>query len=315
MRTIVHLSDLHFGRVDAALIEPLVAIVQSLAPDVVAVSGDLTQRARTVEFEQARAFLDRLPSPQIIVPGNHDVPLYDVVTRFVRPLGRYRRYITRDLEPWYADDELAVVGVNTARSLTFKHGRINEAQITRVEARMRSLREQTIRVVVTHHPLDVAPGSPEGEVVRRAALVRESRWMADCDLLLAGHLHTGSAALGRPQSDDAGGGPVIVQAGTATSTRERRRAQFVQRHRSRAAAVARHALPLARGRSPFRARKERRLRALEWGLEARRRARRRRVVSASAIAWIACAATFVRIGRSAFARGSLWVTVRTPANG
>ena len=83
MRTIVHLSDLHFGRTDDALLTPLASVIAKLAPDLIAVSGDLTQRARTAEFQAARAFLDRLPKPQIIVPGNHDVPLHNVFTRFI----------------------------------------------------------------------------------------------------------------------------------------------------------------------------------------------------------------------------------------
>ena len=105
MRTIVHLSDLHFGRVDHALLDPLVAAVSAACPDVIAVSGDLTQRARNSQFREARAFLDRLPTPQIVVPGNHDVPLHDVFSRFVRPLEKFRRIITKDIQPSYVDEE------------------------------------------------------------------------------------------------------------------------------------------------------------------------------------------------------------------
>src|SRR3954470_9400307 len=98
MRTLVHLSDLHFGRVDPALLDPLRELVQALAPDLVVVSGDLTQRARTEQFEAARGWLDSLPGPQIIVPGNHDIALYNVFRRFVHPLKRYKRYITDELD-------------------------------------------------------------------------------------------------------------------------------------------------------------------------------------------------------------------------
>src|SRR5712691_1839723 len=120
MRTLVHLSDLHFGRVDEQLISPLISAVTEINPDLVAVSGDLTQRARSAQFEQARAFLDSLPQPQIVVPGNHDVPLHNVFIRFLWPLHKYKRYITDDLQPVYVDDEMVVVGVNTARSFVFK---------------------------------------------------------------------------------------------------------------------------------------------------------------------------------------------------
>src|SRR5258705_9934060 len=122
MRTIVHLSDLHFGRVDHDLLDPLIQSVVAIKPDLVAVSGDLTQRARSHQFREARAFLDRLPQPQIVVPGNHDVPLHNVFSRFLQPLEKYRRYITVDLQPFFTDEEIAVLGVNTARSLTIKGG-------------------------------------------------------------------------------------------------------------------------------------------------------------------------------------------------
>lgn len=90
MRTIVHLSDIHFGRVDTSVVTPLINTVTSLRPDLVAVSGDLTQRARVSEFTHARRFLDTLPHPQIVVPGNHDVPLHNIFSRFSHPLERYR---------------------------------------------------------------------------------------------------------------------------------------------------------------------------------------------------------------------------------
>jgi len=221
MRTLVHLSDLHFGRADASLLDPLVTLVQSLAPDLIAVSGDLTQRARTSQFKAARAFLDRLPIPQIIVPGNHDVPLYDVVTRFARPLARYRRYITDDLEPWFIDEEIAVLGINTARALTFKHGRINEAQIDRMQERLCSLPRSMTKVIVTHHPFDLPIGYGAGELVGRAALAREWLSACECDVLLAGHLHLGGAGEGSLRRGALGHEPLIVQAGTATSTRGR----------------------------------------------------------------------------------------------
>lgn len=98
MRTIVHLSDLHFGRVDLTVVAALIETVTKIKPDLVAVSGDLTQRARSHQFKEARTFLDKLPTPQIVVPGNHDVPLHNVFARFLKPLTKYRRYITPDLK-------------------------------------------------------------------------------------------------------------------------------------------------------------------------------------------------------------------------
>src|SRR5688572_20355637 len=136
MRKIVHISDLHFGAADPQVAERLAAAIDEVGPDLVVVSGDLTQRARTDQFLEARSFLDRLKFPQLIVPGNHDVPLYNVFDRFVNPLENFRRYITADLEPFHTDEEIAVAGVNTTRSLTIKGGSISRSQIEAVRSRM-----------------------------------------------------------------------------------------------------------------------------------------------------------------------------------
>lgn len=101
MKKIAHISDLHFGANDAAVVEGLVADIQRLSPDLVAVSGDLTQRASSAEFRAARAFLRRLPRPVLVTPGNHDVPLWDVFRRFASPLARFQKYVTRDLAPFH----------------------------------------------------------------------------------------------------------------------------------------------------------------------------------------------------------------------
>jgi 3',5'-cyclic AMP phosphodiesterase CpdA len=132
-RTIVHLSDLHFGRIDPAIPDALLRSVREAAPDLVAVSGDLTQRARSVEFLQARDFLDRLPGRLIVVPGNHDVPaIGNPYMRFFAGWRRFRKYIHPDLEQTFADEAMAVVGLNTARALAWKGGRINAEQMESV---------------------------------------------------------------------------------------------------------------------------------------------------------------------------------------
>ncbi|CAN7462771.1 metallophosphoesterase [Pseudoduganella sp. LjRoot289] len=221
MRTLVHLSDLHFGRVDEALLAPLKACVESLRPDVVVVSGDLTQRARSEQFKQARAWLDTLPGPQIVVPGNHDIPLYNVVARFFTPLVKYRRHVTADLAPEYVDDEIAVLGLNTARSLTFKDGRVNREQIGRLQERFNALPEGLTHVVVTHHPFDLPEHFDEDELVDRAPMAMQAFARCGVDLLLAGHLHSSHAGNSAHRYKIAGYAALVVQAGTATSTRKR----------------------------------------------------------------------------------------------
>ncbi|MDQ3117491.1 MAG: metallophosphoesterase, partial [Verrucomicrobiota bacterium] len=220
MRTLLHLSDLHFGRVDAALIEPLLAAAHALAPDLVVVSGDFTQRARRMEYRAARTFLGRMPEPQLVVPGNHDIPLWDVVRRFVSPLGRYRHYISPDLMPFYQDDEIAVLGINTARSLTRKYGRINQRQVEEAGTILAGARPDAVKVVVTHHPFDVPAGS-RSRLVGRAVMAMEGLARAGVDLLLAGHLHLHHTGLTAQRYQIEGHSALVVQAGTTISTRGR----------------------------------------------------------------------------------------------
>lgn len=221
MRTLVHLSDLHFGRVDEQIIEPLITAVTEIDPDVVAVSGDLTQRARSHQFREARAFLDALPKPQIVVPGNHDVPLHNIFARFLQPLDKYKRYITDDLQPVYADDEMVVVGVNTARSLTVKGGRINEDQVARIREKLCGLSDDLVKTVVTHHPFDLPEGHSDSDLVGRAQMAMTG--LADCgaDLFLAGHLHVSHTGHTAKRYNIRGHSALVVQAGTASSTRGR----------------------------------------------------------------------------------------------
>jgi 3',5'-cyclic AMP phosphodiesterase CpdA len=221
MRTIVHLSDLHFGRVDDALLAPLRALIEGVAPDVLVVSGDLTQRAKSEEFEAARAYLDTLPGPQVIVPGNHDISFYNVFRRFAQPLERYQRYITDDLEPSHIDDEIAVLGMNTARSLTFKDGRVNHEQVSKVCAQFAALPKDIVRIVVTHHPFDLPPSADQGDLVDRAHMAMKEFAKCGVDLLLSGHLHMSHADSTEARYDIGEYAALVVQAGTATSTRGR----------------------------------------------------------------------------------------------
>lgn len=221
MKTLVHISDLHFGASEEAVVASLVEVINTLKPDIVAVSGDLTQRARSREFKEARAFLDALPQPQIVVPGNHDIPLYNLFSRFARPLDKYRNYITEDLTPMYLDEEMIVVGINTARSLTIKGGRINVEQIAWVRETLCALGKTIIKIVVTHHPFDLPAGYSDRDLVGRAQLAIEA--LADCgiDLFLAGHLHISHTGQTATRYQIGSRSALVVQAGTATSTRSR----------------------------------------------------------------------------------------------
>src|SRR6059058_3426111 len=167
MARLVHLSDLHFGAHDERLVQAVDRSIDELKPDLVVISGDFTQRARTEQFKEACRFLEGLRErghEVLGVPGNHDVPLYDVLRRFLSPLTRYRRFIDETLCPFIETEGLAVLGINTARSFTFKDGRINADQVEFIRETFSRTPANAVRVLVTHHPLLAIP---VGEGVER----------------------------------------------------------------------------------------------------------------------------------------------------
>ncbi len=227
MRTLIHLSDLHFGHIDPEVLQPLHACIHSLSPQLVIVSGDLTQRARSAQFAAARAYLDTLPHPQLVVPGNHDVPLYNIFARFFQPLKKYTRYISRELNPVFIDEEIAVVGLNSARSLVIKDGRLNREQIEWVRRHFAGLAAQHIKIVVTHHPFEVPQTFADGkkldpdEIINRADMAMAAFAELGTDVLLSGHLHMSNTTDTQARYPNAAFSALVIQAGTATSTRAR----------------------------------------------------------------------------------------------
>ncbi|HEX8261768.1 MAG TPA: metallophosphoesterase [Allosphingosinicella sp.] len=226
MARIAHLSDIHFGRNDPKVVDGVNAWLEAQQPDLVIISGDFTQRARIEQFREASAWLNRLRAsgwPILAVPGNHDVPLYDVFTRFAAPLRRYKRYISNDLCPWFEDDEVAVLGINTARSLTIKDGRINREQMKIIEDRFAAVAPDKTKILVTHHPLFSMPigeGTELTEAVGRHEDAVAAVCRAGVNIALAGHFHRTYAEAARKMVETAGGA-LVIQAGTATSTRLR----------------------------------------------------------------------------------------------
>jgi 3',5'-cyclic AMP phosphodiesterase CpdA len=228
MPRIVHLSDLHFGAHDERLVEAVAESIDTLKPDLVVVSGDFTQRARTEQFKEACRFLEALREgghEVLGVPGNHDVPLYDVLRRFLSPLTRYRRFIDETLCPFIELPGVAVLGINTARSLTFKDGRINDEQVEFIRESFSRTPSDSFRVLVTHHPLfALKVGDEMTPAIGRQELALDAVVDAGVDMLLAGHNHHASS---QDASDlvTRAGGALVVQAGTATSTRVREQEQ------------------------------------------------------------------------------------------
>jgi 3',5'-cyclic AMP phosphodiesterase CpdA len=239
MRRLAHISDLHFGRIDETVVEALVTELNAERPDLVVVSGDLTQGARSSEFRAARHFLDRLASPWLAVPGNHDISPYYLVQRFFDPFARFRRFIQQATEPVWHDDEIAIVGINSARAmlleLNWAHGSLNRKQMDRAEERFAAMPSSLFRIVVAHHPFLPPAEEPTVRTVGRAAEALDRFERAGVKLTLSGHLHRGYARFLEPVIADghiaavkareperaATRSLLVVQAASATSTRLR----------------------------------------------------------------------------------------------
>lgn len=213
MIRIAHISDLHFGREIPEIVEALVAELNLMHPDLIAVSGDLTQSAHIVEFQKARAFFERLPQPLIVVPGNHDVPDYRLA-RFVAPWSRWKRWLSPDLEPIVEGDRYCAVGINSARRwgpyLDWSRGRINLDQIRRAE-QIFSQTLKDLHIIVAHHPFLLTAAGMGRHAIARAELALPRWFKAHVDLILGGHVHMAYSGV----TD----GIVVAQTGTTLSSR------------------------------------------------------------------------------------------------
>jgi len=221
MRTIAQISDLHFGRQSDPVVEALLVSIAQYSPDIVVVSGDLTQRARASEFIGARRFLDRIAAPMVVVPGNHDLPLYNIAERLLRPLRNYHRFIgpLDQSDGFYNDGTLAVLGLNTSRRLSRKNGRISTEQIAMIKKRFSAVPLKTFKAVVTHHPFAGSADNTRIELAERSAPALAALAVAGVKLLMSGHHHV--ARTSEWIDVRTGRSLLIVHAGTAVSKRVR----------------------------------------------------------------------------------------------
>lgn len=216
MPSVLHVSDVHFGpkhlpEIAAALLD----LARRAPPDLVVVSGDLTQRAKPYQFREARAWVDAFGVPVAWVPGNHDVPMYRVWERLFAPFGAWRRHFDPDLVRDQRVDGVAAVGVNTAFSWTVKHGRLRPADLADLDRRLARLSPEITRIVVAHHPLALLPELGGEPAARGGAAALAACGRRRVDLVLSGHLHHGFSG------PVAAGNPLVLHAGTATSSRGR----------------------------------------------------------------------------------------------
>jgi 3',5'-cyclic AMP phosphodiesterase CpdA len=222
VRHLLHISDVHFGPPHLSeLAEKLLEFADRRRPDLIILSGDLTQRAKPEQFRQARRFVDRLPAPSLVVPGNHDVPLYRFWERTLRPFAAYQEHFAADLEPVWRDDELFVVGINTAHGWTLKEGRIGLSRLREVAELLAAASAGVFKVVVAHHHLTPPPRFGTQTVLSNAYEAIELFSAAGVEMVLSGHQHQTYVASSE-EFYPSGRPPVLIlHAGTSTSSRGR----------------------------------------------------------------------------------------------
>ncbi|MCP4656339.1 MAG: 3',5'-cyclic-nucleotide phosphodiesterase, partial [bacterium] len=224
MRQILHISDIHFGphhvpEVAAGVLD----LIARRRPALVVLSGDLTQRAKPQQFREARAFVDRIAAEAetLVVPGNHDVPLWRVWERLFSRYGVYRRHFSEELEPVFRDEELLVVGINSAFNWTTANGRITLSRLRQVGELLAQAPPGVAKIITVHHELIPAPSFGTQRVLRNAHEAVDLFSRSGVELVLAGHLH--QAYIGRSETFyPSGRRPFpILHSGTTTSDRGR----------------------------------------------------------------------------------------------
>jgi 3',5'-cyclic AMP phosphodiesterase CpdA len=223
--TLMHISDIHAGPpFNPEKAELIVREAQELQPDLMVLSGDMVQRADfRWQWRQVRDFIARLPEPRLIVPGNHDIPRFDQIGRFLWPFRRYQHYISRDLEPIFEHEDVVAIGANTVRSFTIEGGKLTRAKIARLEERLKRYPDTVCKIVVMHHHVVMPPGprNQRKDIISGANETLAALDRGGAELVLCGHIHT--SFIGNTLEFDPGlrQGTIIAQSGTTTSRRGR----------------------------------------------------------------------------------------------
>lgn len=185
MTRILHLSDLHFGFERKQLVGPLLGLVNRMRADLVVVTGDLTHRGRPGQYRRAAEFLGQITAPVMAVPGNHDVPLYNIPVRFLIPYRNYEQAVSPDLSPTRQAGDVRVFGVNSVDPFAVQRGILRPKDIAGLIAGLDPL---ATNIVALHHPLEQLP-QVDKELARNAPQSLASMAQAGVHIALSGHLH------------------------------------------------------------------------------------------------------------------------------
>lgn len=217
MSVLLQISDAHFGTEVPEVVDGLRRLTDAQRPDVVVWTGDLTQRARREQFEAARRFADSLPARSVAMPGNHDIPLFNLPRRLLDPYDGYRDAFGDDLEPVVETPDLLLLMVKTTRRWRHKQGELSREQVERVRQRLRAAGPGQLRVVATHQPLHVMHETDRHNRLHAPDDALATWANAGADVVMSGHMHKPSC-----YRTDGTHRPVwMLHAGTSLSSRLR----------------------------------------------------------------------------------------------
>lgn len=217
---IVHISDPHFGTEDPVITNCLIRDVNKLNPDVIILSGDLTQRALKKQFLKASNLIKRLKAPKIVIPGNHDIPLYNFIERFINPFGRYKKYISTKEYPEFNTEHFSIIGVNTSTPFRSQKGRIKEEDIAYLQKYFFDKSADLVKGVVVHHNAFPFEGLKGNSALENTNHFLSAMNKCGVDFIFAGHLHR--SIIHSFNEAGVNNNLIMLQAGTCVSSRLRK---------------------------------------------------------------------------------------------
>ncbi|MBA1272592.1 metallophosphoesterase family protein [Stutzerimonas azotifigens] len=225
MTHILQISDTHFGTEQPAVLDAMERHVVEHGADLLILSGDITQRARPAQFAAARAFMQRLERhgipDSLVIPGNHDIPLYNLLRRFISPYGQYRKHFGDDLEPTFENDDALIIGLNTTAPKRHKDGLVTPEQVEAVCRKLERSDRHKVSIVVAHQPFGAMVPSDLRNLQHGAQPALE-RWAeAGLDMVMGGHIHLPYVLPLSKQYQSLSREIWMVQAGTTLSSRVR----------------------------------------------------------------------------------------------
>lgn len=217
---IAQISDSHFGTVKPGVREGLIQTLKELKPDLILLTGDITQRARAQEFKEASEFVAQLkPTPLIAVPGNHDIPLFNLWGRLIQPYSNFKKLFKNQLEKDFVFGDVVIKGLNSTSRYRHIQGAFD---LRRLDRRLREKKWQAkVHIAAFHHPLDCAKTQDEKNLLRDNEKAIELFSHHQVDLLLGGHIHDPFVSLSSQRYPNTKRVMIIGVAGTCTSSRTR----------------------------------------------------------------------------------------------